>query len=148
MSQYTQDDDFNSLTNLENWAIIAPPSSSDIIWDMYLQDYWYSQNKVFDLIINMALLIIIVACVSPMAILDGIGDTEKMVKGVTGHRNFFYKLMCDQIAPIYLMIFNYIFIPFLVNQATKFLSFQLKSQVHTSLLWKFYIYYIFITIIL
>lgn len=121
------------------------------MWDNFLQDHhWYNQDQIFSIILNIALFVLIVACVSPMAIMDGIGTSEKIIGGVTGigKKNFLYKLACDQVAPIYLMVFNYIFVPFVVNKATGLMTFQLKSNVHTSLVWKFYTYYIFITIIL
>jgi hypothetical protein len=58
---------------------------------------------------------------SPLAILDGISAAKGLVEG--GAPSFASTFLCKQIAPIYLMVFNYILIPLMVNQATKLIAF-------------------------
>jgi hypothetical protein len=73
---------------------------------------------------------------------------RKSLGTVVDKKSHMFSLIADQITPIILMLFNYQFIPFLVNKTVEFGDFELRSDKHISNLKKYFGFFFLVTIIL
>ena len=95
------------IENITNWKCENPPSSSDIRWDSFKKNqHWFNSDKIFAMIIYLVLITVLGVCISPMSFLNQ--EFKSKVSGLG-------PLISGEIAPLYLMLTNYIVIPQIVN---------------------------------
>ena len=132
---------------MNEWKYKAAPSASDIIWELYCTKFSI-YNLVFAILLNLILFLFVVVCVTPLSFLNNISAMRSGLKSIVSEKSQIFSIIADQITPIILMLFNYQFIPFLVNKTGEFSDFELKSDKHISNMKKYYFFFFLVTIVL
>ena len=86
------------------------PEPSDIIWTQYCTNLKFF-NRIFAFLLTLTVIVVVIKLVNPVGMLRYIQFMSEKVSDTFGKQSRFSQMFADQLAPMVLILFNYVIIP-------------------------------------